>query len=202
MSLSSAVSPASLCGNCGTQRDVSNFRCANCGELLPAMLHIPNATTSSVRSSAHIASSSGAATAEINLFKRLFTSQGRLGRLQYLLANLILAGLQTLLGVVVLFPMLNSVTQALMEAQLNPEAAAAGLSFGPFIMSSLLIIGGSLFSLWSFCCLASQRSHDLGLPGTYCLFSLVPLLNIYWALRWWLSPGQVGANAYGPDPLG
>lgn len=197
MSLSSAPTSAFLCGNCGTQRDATDFRCTNCGKLLPTMLQMPQATRAPRSQSSY-----SGADSEVNLFKRLFTSQGRLGRLQYFLANLVLGALQTILGFVVLFPMINSLTEALMQAQLNSETAAAGFSFGPFIVSGLLVLGVSLFSMWSFCCLASQRSHDLGLPGTYCLFSFVPLLNLYWALRWWFSPGQVGVNTYGPDPLG
>lgn len=204
MSPSSTATNIPVCRNCGAQRAATDFRCSDCGKILPSMLQMPTISTSRGASygttSRHTSSSLGAAS-DVNLFKRLFTAQGRLGRLQYLLANLVLFGVQTLLGFVVLLPVINSLKQALMEAQLNPEAAGQ-ISFGPFMMSGLLVLGVSLFSVWSYCCLASQRSHDLGKPGTYCLFSFVPLLNIYWAFRWLFSEGQRGANTYGPDPLG
>jgi uncharacterized membrane protein YhaH (DUF805 family) len=197
MSLSSTATQVPVCGNCGAQRAAADFRCSDCGKILPSMLQMPTSTGVSYRASSH----SGAAS-DVNLFKRLFTPEGRLGRLQFFLANLILGALQTLLGFVVLLPMIKSLTGAVIEAQLNPEAAVAGVSFGPFIMSGVLLLLGSLFLVWSFCCLASQRSHDLGKPGTYSLFSLIPFLNIYWAFVWCLAPGQRGANTYGPDPLG
>lgn len=199
MSVSSATS-IPVCGNCGAQRAAADFRCTDCGKILPSMLTIPASTEGSYRSHARVTTAQSGATSDVNLFKRLFTSQGRLGRLQYVLANLILWGVQTLLSIVVLLPMLKELNAVATEMALNPEAAA-GVSFGPFLTSGALLLLASLFSVWSFCCLASQRSHDLGKPGTYCLFSFIPLLNIYWALRWWFSPGERGVNRYGPDPL-
>lgn len=200
MSVSSATS-IPVCGNCGAQRAATDFRCSDCGKVLPSMLTMPTSTGGSYRARSYSGAAHSGAASDVNLFKRLFTSQGRLGRLQYFLANLVLGGVQTLMVFVVLLPMLKELNEAAMEMALNPEAAAAGVSFGPFIMSGVLLLGVSLFSMWSFCCLASQRSHDLGKPGSYCLFSFVPLLNIYWAFCWWFAPGERGANAYGPDPL-
>lgn len=195
MSLSSTLIRPTPCGYCGENRQGNEFRCDNCGKVLPPMLQIQVDPISHQRFSSPTVSAG-----KVNLFARLFTSQGRLGRLQYFLANLILWGVQTLLAMVILVPMVNSAVETLMMAQTNPEAMA---NLSPSAFAGPLFFAGifGLFSLFSYCFLCAQRSHDLGRPGYYSLFAFVPLLNIYWWVLWTFAKGQSGSNLYGPDPL-
>ncbi|MFR9126546.1 DUF805 domain-containing protein [Acidaminococcus intestini] len=46
-----------------------------------------------------------------------------------------------------------------------------------------------------------RRAHDLGRSGWYLLWSIVPLVNIYIAIRISFIEGEKGPNRFGPDPL-
>ncbi len=48
--------------------------------------------------------------------------------------------------------------------------------------------------------LVAKRCHDLGLPGTFVLLLLVPLVGIGWLIALAFIPGTPGANSYGPEP--
>lgn len=47
----------------------------------------------------------------------------------------------------------------------------------------------------------AQRIRDIGRPGRFGLLGLVPGIGNVVALAAAFVPGQVGPNAYGPDPL-
>jgi len=48
--------------------------------------------------------------------------------------------------------------------------------------------------------LVAKRCHDIGLPGTFMLLLLVPVLGLGWLVFLALMPGTGGPNAYGPAP--
>lgn len=195
MSLSSTLVRPTPCGHCGETRQGDEFRCSHCGKILPPMLQVQVDPSARQHFSAQTASAG-----KVNLFARLFTSRGRLGRLQYFLANVILWGIQTLFTLVVLVPMARSVFEELMMAQTHPEAMM-NVSMSNFTGPLFMISALSLFYAISYCFLCAQRSHDLGRSGYYSLFNFVPLLNIYWWVLWTFAKGQSGSNMYGPDPL-
>ncbi|MDD7912117.1 DUF805 domain-containing protein [Pseudovibrio exalbescens] len=45
-----------------------------------------------------------------------------------------------------------------------------------------------------------QRLHDIKLSGWIAVVSLIPLVNVVFALVIGLAPGERGPNKYGPDP--
>jgi len=47
------------------------------------------------------------------------------------------------------------------------------------------------------CC---RRLHDIGRPGPYMLFVLIPVVGWIFVLIWVLQEGDTGPNQYGPDP--
>ncbi len=46
-----------------------------------------------------------------------------------------------------------------------------------------------------------KRLHDLGRPGWHWFLLAIPLYNIYLGFKLLFSPGTVGTNRFGPDPL-
>ncbi|HKJ87268.1 MAG TPA: DUF805 domain-containing protein [Gammaproteobacteria bacterium] len=46
-----------------------------------------------------------------------------------------------------------------------------------------------------------RRLHDTGRSGWWLLLSLIPLIGTIILLIWFVSRGESGGNAYGPDPL-
>jgi uncharacterized membrane protein YhaH (DUF805 family) len=64
-----------------------------------------------------------------------------------------------------------------------------------FIIGILMMIGGIMLHI--------KRCHDRGKSGWWCLLLLVPFVGLVWAIiDLGILPGAVGANEYGPDPLG
>lgn len=68
--------------------------------------------------------------------------------------------------------------------------AAAGL----FV---LCLLGGAVPQI----AVQVRRFHDLGKPGTYALFNLIPYIGALIVLVFMLQRGEVGDNQYGADPL-
>lgn len=71
--------------------------------------------------------------------------------------------------------------------------------FGGLLLIPLL----SLFSLANFIpslAVGVRRLHDIGKPGAYYLFVLIPLIGPILLLVWFATEGTHGDNEYGPDP--
>ena len=65
----------------------------------------------------------------------------------------------------------------------------------------LLAIAASLiFTIPSFM-LVIRRLHDLNRPGWWCIGTMIPGINIVFAIYLMLFVGTNGPNQYGPDPL-
>jgi uncharacterized membrane protein YhaH (DUF805 family) len=70
-------------------------------------------------------------------------------------------------------------------------------------MHGLTLLGLTLLSLPLVVALAvviAKRCHDIGLPGTFFLLILVPVLGLGWLIALAFLPGNPGPNAYGPAP--
>lgn len=47
-----------------------------------------------------------------------------------------------------------------------------------------------------------RRLHDIGKPGTYYLFILIPIVGAILLIIWCAKDSQPGDNDYGPNPKG
>lgn len=115
---------------------------------------------------------------------RLFSAQGRIGRLRYIaysfgaqMIALVLAGL----GAGLLFPVIRN---------LDASPALAGslmfLCYAPVLLTLLVM--------------ARRRLNDLDQSGWLALLMLLPLINILLSLVLLFWPGSKGANRFGPPP--
>ena len=69
--------------------------------------------------------------------------------------------------------------------------------------ANLIAILSSLFSiaiLVPSLAVAWRRLHDIGKGGANYLFILIPIVGAIMLLVWFAKDGQVGDNAFGPDP--
>ena len=74
---------------------------------------------------------------------------------------------------------------------------------GEGFISTLLTSIGSLYSLATIIpglAVAWRRLHDIGKSGAYWFFIFIPLAGPIILLIWLAKAGDVGDNAYGPDP--
>ena len=67
----------------------------------------------------------------------------------------------------------------------------------PIFFGAILTIAVSIYHIM----FTVRRAHDLGRSGWYLLWSIVPLVNIYIAIRISFIEGEKGPNRFGPDPL-
>ena len=75
--------------------------------------------------------------------------------------------------------------------------------FGDGALGTLLKGASYLYSLAVFIpglAVAWRRLHDIGRSGGYWFFILIPLVGPIILLVWLATAGNVGDNAYGPDP--
>ena len=109
-----------------------------------------------------------------NIDYQLFDSRGRVNRRPVVFAFLILLCVLTF------------------GETLEPYAVDTVMFFWPVVFLVFL----------SNIVLVIKRCHDLGRPGYYALWLLVPLANLWAAYVLSFTPGQKGPNKYGEDPLG
>jgi uncharacterized membrane protein YhaH (DUF805 family) len=63
---------------------------------------------------------------------------------------------------------------------------------------------GAIFSLATVLpqiCVAGRRLHDIGRSAWWLLIIFIPIIGWLVLLWWYVQPGDVGPNQYGPDPL-
>ena len=102
------------------------------------------------------------------------TFSGRLNRLRFLLANLMLSAVCLSLALLLSFLTFDS------------PAASYPLLVLEFVWSFSLVI---------------RRLHDLDAGGWFSLLIFVPLVNLVFLLYVFLKKGTAGPNKYGADPL-
>ena len=76
---------------------------------------------------------------------------------------------------------------------MNVSMAISGIASFAVGIYGLAIIIPSL----ALCC---RRLHDIGKPGSYMLFALVPVVGGILLLVWALQDSEPGDNQYGPNP--
>jgi uncharacterized membrane protein YhaH (DUF805 family) len=102
--------------------------------------------------------------------------QGRIGRLEFALG----AGLVICLELALLFFLAR-------HPVVTPGAVLVTAIPGLALTIAMLVI-------------AAKRCHDIGLPGSFVLLLLIPMIGAFWLIVLGLLPGKPGANAYGPPP--
>jgi uncharacterized membrane protein YhaH (DUF805 family) len=105
---------------------------------------------------------------------KVFSAQGRIGRVRYI-------------GYTFGYTFLIALVIGIFGALLG--GASAGLAFVVGAAGYIAIVVMQIL-------LTIQRAHDMNVTGWLCLISLIPLA----ALVFWLVPGTRGANNYGPPP--
>jgi uncharacterized membrane protein YhaH (DUF805 family) len=76
---------------------------------------------------------------------------------------------------------------------LSPEEPGAGDRIALFLVFTLPLLVAQFV-------LAAKRSHDLGLPGSFVLLLVVPVLGLGWMLLLATMRGSPGINSYGAPP--
>ncbi len=114
--------------------------------------------------------------------KQYFTSDGRMGRLQYFVAVVVIN---------FVFGVAGAAFMGLFSALGDSSGAVIGLVF-----YSVFLLAGSVLSIMQ----GIKRLHDMEKSGWMLLLGIVPLANIYLAIIMLFKKGTDGANKYGEDP--
>jgi len=116
---------------------------------------------------------------------KVFTINGRIGRLRYLAWTLVLT-----VAMLVAAGILSTVGFAIATA--SPTIAVIlGSLLGFALFVALVVVSVQI---------GVQRLHDLGWSGWWYLLNLVPLVNSVFPLLLLVLPGNAGANQYGAPP--
>lgn len=108
---------------------------------------------------------------------KVFSIQGRIGRLRYLAWSLVWIGSALLAGLVC-------------AAVMSVSLVAGGL------LTTVTVIALAVVSIQ----IGVQRLHDIGWSGWFLLLNLVPFLGSFFPLVMALMPGNATANLYGAPP--
>ncbi|WP_460089376.1 DUF805 domain-containing protein [Pseudomonas sp. H2_D10] len=116
---------------------------------------------------------------------KVFTINGRIGRLRYLAWTLVLT-----VAMLVTAGIISTVGFAIATA--SPTIAIIlGSLLGFALFVALVVVSVQI---------GVQRLHDLGWSGWLYLLNLVPLVNSIFPLLLLVLPGNAGANQYGAPP--
>ena len=118
----------------------------------------------------------------MDVFKEVFTTQGRLNRRMHAKYQMIWTTL------IILATITSSlITEFLTDVPDNEWKQT---------------IGGVLSLIWlvGFFTIMTRRLHDLNKSGWFNLVAFVPLIGVFFWLYIFCGKGQVGANKYGEEP--
>lgn len=105
-----------------------------------------------------------------------FGFNGRISRLVYFLAGLLLAVFQAF---------------AMYQLVLTPEGSNASQVWSMIFWAVFLV------SLWSHLALSAKRFHDFGKPGIFAASLFIPIVSILVFVALCFYPGDDEANEYG-----
>ena len=108
---------------------------------------------------------------------KVFTVQGRIGRLRYLAWSFTLTSVALLLGAICF--------------AIFFESLIAGALLGTVVFVAFVVISTQM---------GAQRLHDANLSGWLLLLSLIPVVGSFFPILLTLVPGSAGPNQYGPPP--
>ncbi len=116
---------------------------------------------------------------------KVFTINGRIGRLRYLAWTLVLTVAMLVAGGII-------ATAGFAVATASPTAGMIlGVLLGFALCIAIVVVSVQI---------GVQRLHDLGWSGWLYLLNLVPLVNSIFPLLLLVMPGNPGANQYGAPP--
>ena len=116
---------------------------------------------------------------------KVFTINGRIGRLRYLAWTLVLTVAMLVAGGII-------ATAGFAVATASPTAGMIlGVLLGFALCIAIIVVSVQI---------GVQRLHDLGWSGWLYLLNLVPLVNSIFPLLLLVMPGNPGANQYGAPP--
>ena len=122
----------------------------------------------------------------------LFSYHGRVGRLKFFLAGLIIGGISSLIGFLVIW-LIPDIVANLAQNQTSEGASFLAIAIPLFFAGSIGILLGSSFIV--------RRFHDLGKSGMWWFALLIPFYNIHLAIGLLTERGTIGPNQYGEDTL-
>lgn len=103
--------------------------------------------------------------------EKLWSSEGRIGRMQYFLRLVLSTLIVVVVSVLIMF--------------INEQAG--------LVVYYILLIPTAIFQIIQ----AIKRFHDMGKSGAYCWLFIVPLANVVAALVLIAAEGDKAANKYG-----
>ena len=112
------------------------------------------------------------------VFENIFSFSGRRNRKSYLIFAISL-----LIVMIILAFVIGAI-----------GAATGGIGLILFVLLVPFVVSG-----WA---VGSQRCRDFGWTGWAVLLTAIPYVGVLFAIGFMVVPGTVGANRYGPDPLG
>lgn len=110
------------------------------------------------------------------VFKELFSYQGRFNRAKYWAYSIGIGATSQLISILV------------------SMIVGERFSLIPLVLISLV-------TMYATICVLIKRSHDLDKSGLFVLLSFVPLVNLYPAILFMFIKGTDGSNQYGSDPI-
>lgn len=125
--------------------------------------------------------------AKIKLFlaQKIYNSEGRINRMQYLKYRIALFGFGLVLVAII-------TVIANIFALINELAGSVAALFLLFAMAVPIVLGDMLLGI--------RRCHDLNRTGWLIAIMLIPYVNIVLAAYLMCWKGSDGANDYGEDP--
>ncbi|UZJ60945.1 DUF805 domain-containing protein [Pseudomonas sp. KU26590] len=108
---------------------------------------------------------------------KVFSIQGRIGRLRYLAWSLALVGVAMLVAVLCV---------GILSVSLVAGGLLGTVAFVAFVVVSVQI--------------GAQRLHDAGMSAWLLLLNLVPVVGSFFPIVMMAVPGSTGPNEYGPPP--
>jgi uncharacterized membrane protein YhaH (DUF805 family) len=172
------------CPKCGKQQ-AKTAECSACGIIIEKYLarqallaqSTPTVASNNVSSNTPYAppqAAVGEAVAEVGELK-VFSTDGRIGRLRYLAWSLVLMFAAS--GVMAVVAIAASISEVL------------GGLLGIAVVIGMLVVSVQI---------GAQRLHDIGWSGWLLLLNIVPIINsVFWLLML-VIPGTLGANRFGP----
>ena len=120
-------------------------------------------------------------------YRRFLVFDGRIGRLEYLVAALLLP-----IAVLVAAWIIGLVLGLLLGLITGETLALIGVW--------IPLVAWFVLAIWIGLAAGVRRCHDLGFTGWLLLLSLVPLVGWLFGLVLLVGPGEEGGNKYGPQP--
>ena len=179
-----APAHAMTCPKCGHQQDKA-AECAACGIIIDKYLARQAQQAESAPASATLGAPSpyspprsevGDSLPEYGTLK-VFTTDGRIGRVRYL-----------------------GWSMGMMLLAMLAYGISAGLMLASPILGGILMIPLVIAAVVISVMIGVQRLHDIGWSGWLLLLNLVPLVGSVFAILMLVVPGTQGANRYGAPP--